>query len=651
MAIVKMKRLRIIALASQKEELLSRLLHLGSVEVSEPQAEWNDPEWSALLKRSESALADAKQRLAQVEAALQVLQKYAPDKGSLFSPRELVEESRLMSDELLDRSFRRAAEINELERELAALLPQENRLTARRSALTPWARLDVDLGTQSTKNANIVFAVCPAAVDLNALALELEQAAPTAHIIEASSDREQRYFLYLCHRSEEEAVTAAMKPYGVSSAGIKGFEGTAAENIAMVEQELAQLHDRRAELERAAAEKADCRQDLKICADRLRQEVAKEESAQRALEGDKVVYFTCWTTVPGLAEVEGELEKFTCAWEAVDPTPEEYEEVPVKLENNKLTQPLNMITDMYVPPAYDGVDPNPLMAPFFVLFFGLMMADMAYGALMLLGGWFLLKKMRAKGTMANMGGLLILCGVSTLVFGVLTGGFFGDFIPQVAKLIDPNSNVQLPALFTPLTDTLAILIGSLALGVIQIFTGMTISVVYKVKNGDFIDALFSEIAWWVVIAGGVLAILGVGSVAGIPVLLVVGFLMLALGGTRNAKGFGKLTSLIGILYNGITGYFSDILSYARLMALMLAGAVIAQVFNTLGSVTGNVVLFVVISLVGNAINLALNLLGCYVHDLRLQCLEFFGRFYKEGTKVFKPLTIQTKYVDVIKEEH
>lgn len=121
--------------------------------------------------------------------------------------------------------------------------------------------------------------------------------------------------------------------------------------------------------------------------------------------------------------------------------------------------------------------------------------------------------------------------------------------------------------------------------------------------------------------------------------------------TREAKGFGKLTKLVGLVYNGVTGFFSDALSYVRLMALMLSGSVIASVFNTLGATFGNVILFILISMIGNALNLALNLLGCYVHDLRLQCLEFFNRFYEEGGKPYRPLSIQTKYVDVIKEEH
>ena len=202
------------------------------------------------------------------------------------------------------------------------------------------------------------------------------------------------------------------------------------------------------------------------------------------------------------------------------------------------------------------------------------------------------------------------------------------------------------------------MIGSLVLGFLQILTGMTVSVVKKTQEGEFLDALFGEISWWIVLLGLGLMVSGM-MVAGAPAvlttvgqgLLIVGFLMLALGGTRKARGFGKVTSFVGILYNGVTGFFSDTLSYIRLMALMVSGSVIAQVFNTLGATFGNVVLFLIISLLGNALNLALSLLGGYVHDLRLQCLEFFGRFYKEGGKPYNPLSIQTKYVDIIKEEN
>ena len=241
-------------------------------------------------------------------------------------------------------------------------------------------------------------------------------------------------------------------------------------------------------------------------------------------------------------------------------------------------------------------------------------------------------------------GLLGLCGISTFVMGALTGGFFGDFLTQLAQLIHPESTFALPALFTPLDDTLMILVGAMCLGFVQILTGMVISVVGKLKRGQFLDAFWEEITWWVVFAGIALAVLGVTNL-----VLYAGIVLVVAGPVINGKGFGKITGIFGSLYNHVTGYFGDILSYSRLMALMLSGSVIAQVFNTLGAIPGNVVVFFIVSMAGNALNFALNLLGCYVHDLRLQCLEFFKNFYQDGGKPFRPLAVDTKYVDIQKD--
>ena len=146
--------------------------------------------------------------------------------------------------------------------------------------------------------------------------------------------------------------------------------------------------------------------------------------------------------------------------------------------------------------------------------------------------------------------------------------------------------------------------------------------------------------------GIILYVLKIGNIAGYPVVLILGIVMVFYGGTRSAKGFGKVTSLFGTLYNTATGWFGDILSYSRIMALMLAGSVIATVFNTIGAIANNLVFFFVIFIIGHALNFGLNLLGCYVHDLRLQCLEFFGKFYEDGGRAFAPLDIKTKYYNV-----
>jgi len=373
------------------------------------------------------------------------------------------------------------------------------------------------------------------------------------------------------------------------------------------------------------------------------------------------------TLRPLQPELEKVLGGFNCAWEAADPTPEEYPQVPIKLKNNPVTGPFNVITEMYAMPAYDTVDPNPLMAPFFIIFFGFMMNDIGYGLLMVLGTLFFLMKARPKGSMRDMMTMFFMCGIASTFWGCLTGGFFGDFLPKLFDLTGIAAGVPgyhdasgafvwfWKPVFTPINDIILVMVGAMAMGVVQVFTGMAVSVSLKVRHGQVLDAVTQEMAWWCILIGAAIAICG-SAVAGMPaglgtaglVILVLGAVLLLAGNLIRAKGLGGITGFVGDVYNGVSGYFSDILSYLRLMALMMAGSIIASVFNTLGSVFG-LVPFIIVAIIGNVLNLVLNLLGCYVHTMRLQCLEFFGRFYQDGGKAFRPLAVQTKYVD-IKEE-
>ena len=649
MSIVKMKHIRLFGMAADRETLLRQLQHLGCVEISEPTDKLADPDWAALTRVDDAGLARVKADAALLNAALNTLKGIGKEKGGLLQARPEVTEGQLFDEGLRASAMEAAQAVNAQEKRISAIQNEQGKLRAQKAALTPWLELDIPLETTGTREVSATFGAVMSTVALDTVKQALEEATELVEVIPAGKDREFQYVLILCHRSAEETAFETLKKFGFSRSSLRGWTGTARENTDRLEGELRRLEGELEAAKSAIAALVPHREDIKLCIDRMTQEIQREEYKGRLLQSQATIFFEGWVPAENLPALEKVLGQYPAAWEANDPAPEEYPQVPIKLKNNKLTRPLNMVTNMYVLPAYDGVDPNPLMAPFFIFFFGLMMADMGYGILMVAAALVVIYKMKPKDGMADFAGLLLLCGISTFLMGALTGGFFGDFIPQIAKIINPASTLALPALFTPLNDTLAILIGSLVLGLIQIITGMIISVVRKVQTGDVADAIWSEVTWWIILGGAALAILGIGSVGGYPVVLIVGLVMLVIGSTRNAKGFGKLTALIGAVYNGATGFFSDILSYARLMALMLAGSVIAQVFNTLGSVTGNVVGFVIISFIGNMLNFALNLLGCYVHDLRLQCLEFFGRFYKEGGKPFRPLFIHTKYVD-IKEE-
>ena len=647
MSIVKMKRLRLIALARDRDELLSSLLHAGCVEVSEPPADLADP----LLRRDKARVAEAKSELAELKQALSVLRRQAPQKEGLLTPRQVVRERDLLDHGAMAAALEKARTVNDHAKAAGQCSARETRLNAELQSLRPWEACDLPLNEAGTRCVAVLLGTVPSAVDFDAMAGAVSEAAEASQVTLLSADGQQQCLEVLVHRSQEGAALEALRSYGFSLPQFKDASGTARDNVRRLEEEMEAVRaQRQAELDAIRAMGPETGA-LKLCVDQVQQVLATEETKERILAGGSILCLDGWVDEPNVSKLEQALAAFDCAWELTDPAPEEYPKVPVKLQNGPLTRCMNMVTEMYALPVYGTVDPNPLMAPFFILFYGIMMADMGYGLLMVLGAVFMIKKMRARGGMRNFAELLFYCGISTFVIGALTGGFFGDFLPQLASIINPDTTfTALPALFTPLEDTMAILVGSLVLGFIQIITGQVVSFVKKAQDGHLWDGVWDEGPWWMIYLGVGLAVLGVGNVAGYPVVLIVGILMLAYGSTRNSKGIGKVGAFVGAVYNGATGIFGDVLSYARLMALMLSGSIIASVFNTLGAITGNVITFVLIAMVGNALNFALNLLGCYVHDLRLQCLEFFGKFYQDGGKPFRPLAINTKYVD-IKEEN
>ena len=635
-----MKKLRVIAMAGRREELLEGLLRLGCVEISEPDGK--EQEWSALMRRGQSRLLSAKEDITQAGTALAALKKYAQSKDGLFIQRRPVSEAEFLGGETVEKARAVSRDIGEQLQALTRLQNEESRLLARQASLLPWRSLDMPLELEGTASVLFRMGVCPGGADTGAIKTELAAADAAAELYELSADKQQNYYLLVCHRADESAVMELLRPHAFSVVSFQGLTGTAAENLQNLERQLEENHGAQARAAEAIAALGGEKELLQLYTDRLRAEEAREVNAERMLTDGTILFFEGWAPAERMGDVQSLLEKLGCAWEASDPTEEEIPEVPVQLKNNWLTRPLNMVTEMYSLPAYNNVDPNPLMAPFFILFYGIMMADMGYGLLMFLAGTIISRKYRPKGTMGHMMGLMQLCGVSTFIMGAITGGFFGDFLTQVVKLTT-GGDFALPALFTPLNDTLMILVGAIALGGVHIVTGMAVSFIRKLKAGAVLDAIFEEATWWIVFVGIGLMAAGVTNI-----VLYAGLALVVIGPLVTGQGFGKIMGIFGSLYNHVTGFFGDFLSYARLMALMLAGSVIAQVFNTLGAIPNNIIIFLIISLAGNALNFALNLLGCYVHDLRLQCLEYFGKFYEDGGRPFRPLAMETKYVDITK---
>lgn len=634
-----MKHLRLLGMEREREALLKAMQDMECVEISSIDGS-EEALKSGFAKPDDKALMSAQEASRAYRTALASLDRFAPEKKGMFRKRQGVSRAAFFSAESEENACTAAEMINKDTRRLGEIESERTKNEALRATLAPWLTVDAPLG-----GADGALAVFFGTVGLNVTDDALKALADSLDGLltwqQASSDRSLRYLLVMCHGSVKERALSALRDLGFSTVSFRGMTGTAKENDKALAENLAALEKERQEIEQRIAGLGGKREALLEASDRAAIALRREEAKSRLVGTDKVFLLEGWLPADRCAEIEKTLKPFTCAIETREPTEDEYPQVPVQLKNNKLTRPLNMVTEMYSLPAYGTLDPNPLMAPFFILFYGIMMADMGYGLLMMIASVIISKKYRPKGTSGELFSLLGLCGISTFIMGALTGGFFGDFLTQLVAIVSPGTVFALPKLFDPLDDLTMILIGSMALGMVQIVTGMAISLIEKCKRKKFLDAFFEEITWWIVFIGIALLALGKGAA-----VLYVGCALVLLGPIVQGKGWGKLTGVFGSLYNHVTGYFGDILSYTRLMALMLAGSVIAQVFNMLAAMPGNVIAFIIISMLGNAMNFGLNLLGCYVHDLRLQCLEFFNKFYVDGGKPFRPMTLDTEYVDL-----
>lgn len=654
MSIVKMKQLRLLGLRSDRDQLFRLLQKQGCVEICEPDADPNDPEWVSLTQSDGRGLAKAREQHSLLNNALMILKKYAQTKNGLLRARPVLSERELFDDNIYAVGLDTAQVILNTERSITSMTAEQGKLLSHKAALAPWIPLDIPLDFAGSKIVIPIFGTIPAKSDYPGMEAAVASASEMSTLFYSSADQDLQYFLLVCHANEESSCVEAMRPFGFTRAHVRGWTGTAAENDTILNLQLSELGEKIAKSKRQLASLAPFRDDLLRCIDRSAQDIALEEAAGRLIRTDNTFCLQGWIPAESENVLANILGSFTCAWETQDPAPEEYANVPIQLKNNKWTAPYKVITEMYSLPAYNGLDPNPFIMPFFALFFGIMFADMAYGLIMFLTGILALKLWRPKGTAKNMMGLLMQCGISAFLVGFLTGSFFGDAVSVVAKIFDKEWSIvpylgtirigDIVAIDLPLNllegnNPLYVLILSMILGVIHLALGVGIATYLNIKDKNWLAAV-ADLSWWCIFAGIAVMILN-----GSTILLFTGIAIMMLSASLLGKGFGRITGIFGAVYNGLTGYLGDILSYSRLMALMLAGSVIASVFNQLGAL-GGLLLFIPVAIIGHLLNFALNLIGCFVHTMRLQFLEFFGKWYREGGRPFKPLNYNTKYVDI-----
>ncbi len=647
MAIVRMKKLTLAAPKAVSRSLISELMRLGCVEIDRPNLD--DPSIapfieSKVLQRDVSDNETLAIRLSELEAAKKLLDKYAPEKKPMLSPKRQVHEFALFDSELTDSAVAAAGEINAIYGKIRDIEGEISALNDRIEALIPWEDLDLPLDYVGGRDFEVILGGCPLFVKTEALVPLLPS---KAVLWEVKEDKTRRYLAAVVHREDSDELVALLRKNSFTRDGFDGVSGTARENLTALRAELKQKQADKLTAEGELAAYGQKRALIEQSCDAVINEMSRQDTRNLMLMTDNVVFFSGWLPAELVKPVETLCNRLGAACEFEDPTDED--DVPVSLHSGKLTDNFNSVTSMYGMPAYNSfIDPTPTMAFFYIMAFGVMLSDAAYGLLLALGCAIYLKRVKPQGGMKSTMTMFLLCGISTFLWGMLLGGFFGNSVEVISGNFFGHKIVQ-PAWINPIDQPIQMMVLSYVFGAVQIFAAMFLDSLRRIKRKDWLGAIFGIYAWYLLFIG--LGLLLLKPSIGIYVA-IAGAVGVMIGGSLGKKGFGKITGGLMALYD-ITGFLSDILSYSRLLALCLSTAVVSNVINTMGSLfgggIGGAIAFSLVFIIGHVFNLALNLLGSYVHTSRLQYIEYFGRFYEGGGRTFEPLQIKTKYVNIIQE--
>jgi V/A-type H+-transporting ATPase subunit I len=640
MAIIDMKKVTLIALKDDKDKTIRLLQRLGLLEITDLKTQLNQEEWQNVVDGvwSEEDLEEIDGKLGKIQLAFDFIKRYAPPKKSLFEGKRQLSSDEY--EELLarkDEIFRLAEVCGELENRLTELRAEETRQKNIIQQMEPWAGLDVPLNeVRDTRDTVLMLGTVP----LDRLPLFQEELAfqyPETFLQLAGESKEAAHVLMIYHKDLSEDIQDLLKDHGWATASLPQMKGTPKAIIREAQAKLEKIDEGRREIEEEAIRLSARRGDLEVLYDHISLERDRLAAAGNLLQTEKTFILEGWIPAEGEEVFRKQLEKTMDTYALFIRDPHEDEVFPTALRNPSLIEPFEMITDMYSIPDSREMDPNLFMAPFFTIFFGMMVSDAGYGVLLAIVATLLLVKIKPQGIVRKLAVIMVFGGLSTLVWGALFGGWLGLSLP--------------PLWFNPLEEPITMLALCFSLGALHLFVGMGLQAYMNIKRGKILDALFDQGLWFVFLIGLPLLAMPALSQLG-KVLSIAGAVGLILTQGRHKKGiFRKFFSGVLSLYN-VTGFMSDVLSYSRLFALGLATGVIATAINTIGKMLGTniigMILMVVVLIGGHVFNLLINVLGAYVHSSRLQYIEFFGKFFEGGGKVFSPFRMKTKYIEVEK---
>lgn len=635
--IVPMKKLTLAALLEHREAILQALQSICAVQLIS-------------IGEGEQSLAAAEGRVQRLQSAEELLKPYAGKAG--FGPKP--EATRQELEEDIQPALEICAELEGLQRRIAQNGSDTEKRRLQLGSLLPWADMTDPLETvRSTASLKVMTGTVP--VDgVNALM-------ETSALVQLYGGEKERAALVICPNEEYAGIAPSIRATGFQEKGFGDIRGTASENIQRLRTEIEALEAERAQLEARLAAFGPKREEIRRALDGAAIDRDREQSKEALAHTKTAFLLTGWVREDMTEKVRREIEKITDVYYLGFEDPSEGDAVPTVLKNSRLITPYEAVTNLYSLPAYGTIDGTPLMAPFYFIFFGMMLSDTVYGAVLALGAWAFLKYIKPRGMMENLAKVLLMGGISTIFMGLLFGTcagvswpviFRGTALENTFPIIDSSA------------DPIAMLALCAAMGIIQMFYAVFIAAYSCIKHRDWAGAIVDNLSWVFIITG--LLLMAAPSL-GLPAALgtagkwmAIGFaaVVLLFAGRSKKNVAGRLMSGAGKLYD-VTSWLGDVLSYARIFALGLSTGVIGLVLNTLcwdmlfASFKGNPVLMVVgfiivtvLSVALHAFMMAISTLGCFVHSARLQYVEFFGKFYEAGGKAFKPLRYETKYVNV-----
>ncbi len=662
MSIVPMQSFMLCALESDRDKILKVLQKTGRLHLTAEQQDETSV-FSVPSTSQEKVLCEKK--VQNMQAALGLLDVYAPAGGGLLA--SLSGKKDLSFEEWQTRSGREekalaaAKEMLELQKELTDLSAKCVRAEAGMDALEPWKELPVALNYAGTRTCSVLIGALPGTWTEEQLETELAGAIPGAELHQISvisADPSQTCIMVVSRREETAAVEDVLRSKGFARPLISG-DKPPAELLKELAAEKAQAEKAAAQYRELLAGFGEMRADLQFCLDDNILKAERAEARSKALESSHCLILRGYVPKNDGEKIKRRLEAdFICQMDLSDPAEEE--EVPVLLKNNSFSAPTESVVASYGLPAKGEVDPTAIMSFCYYILFGLMLSDAGYGFVMALGCFIVLKKFPKLGKgIKDLMTMFCYCGISTMFWGVMFGSYFGDAIPVIAKTFfgAPETFTIRPIWLDPLGEPMKLLIYCFLFGIVHLFLGLGIKGYMLLRDRQYMDFFAGVLSWYLLLIGLILMLLPSDlftSISGSPVVLpgfltaaakwmaIVGAAGIIVFSEHSRKNFGLRIAMGAYNLYGATSWLSDVLSYSRLLALGLATGVIAQVFNKMATMAGGgvfgAIIFILVFLVGHTLNLAINLLGAYVHTNRLQFVEFFGKFFDGGGEEFKPLS-------------